>query len=134
MANLTNTMENDLLDMLTGVTTTISSTMALAIFTASPTDTGSVTNELSGSGYERKLLSGLFSSATGTDGTSSNTSAITFATATGDWSEATHVGIMETDVETTADMIVWVELVTPNTTLNGQAFSIAIGKLTVTAA
>ena len=132
--NLTDTMENDLLDALVGVTTVLSSTMSLAIFSGNPTDTGSVATELSGGGYARKLLSGLFTTATGTDGTTSNTSAITFDTATGDWTEATHVGIMKSDVETTDDMVAWIELVSPITITSGQPFEYAIGKLTVNAA
>ena len=76
MANMTDAFENTLLDAIAGVTTNLSTTMALALFTADPTDTGSVVNELSGDGYARKLLSGTFSSATGTTGTTTNTGVI----------------------------------------------------------
>ena len=133
MANMVDSFENDVLDGITGVTTLFSSGMALAVFTSDPTDTGSVANELSGGGYERKLLSGLFSAATGTDGSVSNTSIINFVTATGDWPEATHVGFMKSDVETTDDMIVWVALDAPITILDTKVFSFDVGDLTVNA-
>jgi len=135
MANLVDGYENELLDGLTGVAAlTTPTTVYLALFTADPTDTGSVTNELSGSGYARQSIAGKFSAATGTAGSVSNTTAIDFATATGDWSQATHVGMMESDVETTDDMMVWIELNSAITILNGQTFSFAIGTLTITAA
>ncbi len=135
MANLTNGYENELLDGLTGVTPlTTPTTVFLALFTADPTETGAVANELSGGGYARKSTAGLFSAATGTDGTSSNTSVIDFVTATADWSTVTHVGFMESDVETTADMMIVVALDVPITILDTQKFSFAIGNLTVTAA
>ena len=133
MSNMVDSFENDVLDGITGVTTLFSSGMALALFTADPTDTGSVVNELVGSGYARKLLSTLFSSATGTAGSVSNTAQIDFATATGDWVEATHIGFMKSDVETTADMIVVVALDVPHTNLNGKVFTFEIGDLTVNA-
>jgi len=133
MSNMTNAMENQVLDGVTGVTSLFSSTMSMAAFTADPTDTGSVVNELSGNGYGRKLLSGLFSAATGTEGSVSNTSQIDFATATGNWVEITHVGYMESDVEGTDDMKVVVALDTPITILDTTVFSFEVGKATVIA-
>ena len=132
MANLTDSMENTLLDALTGVTTVLSSTMSICALTADPTDTGSVASEYTANGCARVLLSTLFSSATG--GTSSNTSAIDFPTATGDWTAITHVGLCASDTESTDDMKVWIALDSPITILSGQTFSFAIGDLTVTAA
>ena len=125
--------ENDVLDGISGVTSLFSATMAVALFTADPTDTGSVTNEMSGNGYARKLLAGLFSTATGTAGSVSNTSQIDFATATGDWAEVTHVGFMKTATATTDDMIVVVPLDSAITILDTQVFSFAVGNLTVNA-
>ncbi len=134
MANLTNYGENKTLDGITGVTSMYSSTMALAFFTADPTDTGSVTNEYTSNGCARVLLSGLFSAATGTDGTSSNTSIVETATATANWTEITHVGFMESDTESTDDMVEHIALDNPFTVLDTKKFSFAIGDLTVTAA
>ena len=134
MANLTDAYENELLDGITGVTSLFSSTVHLALFTADPTDTGSVTNELTGGAYARKSLSGLFSAATGTAGSVSNTSVIDFTTATANWTEVTHIGFMESGTATTDDMMVWMELDLPITVLDTKKFSFAIGDLTVTAA
>ena len=135
MSALVDGYENELLDGLTGVTPlTTPTTVYLAVFSADPTDTGSVTNELTGGGYARKSLSGLFSAATGTAGSVSNTSVINMATATGDWSTATHVGIMESGTATTADMMLVIALDSSITILNTQVFSFAVGDLTITAA
>ena len=133
MANMVDALENLHLDGIVGVTSLYSSGIAMAVFTADPGDAGSVVNEMTGNGYERKLLAGLFSAATGTDGTTSNTSIIDFVTATGDWPEATHIGFMKSDVEGTDDMIVRLPLVSPITILNTQVFSYAVGKCTVIA-
>lgn len=131
MANMVDAMENEIVDGVTGVTSLFSATMSLALFTADPTDTGSVTNEYTGNGYARKTLATHFGSASG--GTASNTSQIDFATATGDWTQITHIGFMESATATTDDMKVVVALDSPITILNTQTFSFAIGNLTVNA-
>ena len=134
MSALVDGYENSLLDGLTGVTPlTTPTTVYLALFTADPTDTGSVTNELTGNGYARKSLAGLFSAATGTSGSVSNTSVINFATATGDWTAVTHVGFMESGTTSTDDMMVSLALGTAITNLNTQVFSFKVGTLTLVA-
>lgn len=134
MANLTNGYENELLDGLCSVTQlTTPATVYLALFTADPTETGDVTSELSGGGYARTSIASKFSAASGTDGTSSNTAEIAFPTATADWDEVTHVGWMKSDVETTADMMVYAPLDTPITITNGQVFKFSAGTLTMIA-
>lgn len=134
MAILVDGYENELLDGLTGVTQlTTPAIVYLALFTADPTDTGSVTNELTSPGYARQSIAGLFSAATGTNGTSSNTSEINFAAATGDWDGVTHVGFMVSDVETTDDMMSNIQLDASITILNGQTFTFAVGSLTLVA-
>ena len=132
---MTDALENEFLDGITGVTQlTTPAIVYVALFTGDPTDVGSVTTELSGNGYARKSLAGTFSAATGTSGTVSNTAEIAFDAATGNWSEVGYVGLMKSDVETTDDMIVHLELDQPVTILNGQAFTFDIGTLTLTAA
>ena len=135
MANLTDRYENKLLDGFTGVVPlTTPAIIYLALFTADPTDAGSVVSELSGNGYARKSLAGLFPAASGTDGSVSNTSIVNFSTATADWAEVTHVGFMESGTATTDDMIIGKVLDFAITTLNTEVFSFAIGDLTITAA
>ncbi len=134
MANLVDGYENELLDGLTGITQlTTPAIVYLALFTADPTDTGSVASELTSTGYERKSLAGLFSAATGTAGSVSNTSEINFVSATEDWTTVTHVGFMESDVEATSDMMVWLALDASITILDTQTFTFGVGALTLVA-
>ena len=134
MSILVDGYENELLDGLTGVTQlTTPAIVYLALFTADPTDTGSVVNELTSSGYARQSIAGVYSAATGTTGTVSNTSEINFAIATGDWDAVTHVGFMESDVETTDDMMSNIQLDASIVILNGQTFTFAVGSLTLVA-
>ena len=130
--NMVNNYENKQLDGITGVTPYTSPTETfLALFSADPTETGSVTNELSGGGYGRVSLSGAFSAAT--IGAVSNTAIITFPTATADWTAITHAAIMESGVAATDDMMVVVPLVSPIIILNTQIFSFNTSALTITA-
>lgn len=136
MANMTDSLEKLLLDGLLGVTPyTTPTNVYMALFTANPTDTGSVTNELTAAtdpGYTRQLLTGKFSTATSE--ASSNTAQISWATATGDWSTVTYVGIMVGGTEGVADMLLWGALAGPVTILNTEIFVITIGNVTLTLA
>lgn len=134
MANLTDRYEKKLTDGLTGVTPlTTPTTVYLALFTADPTETGAVTNEVSGTGYARVALTGKFSAST--DGSAANTTAITFAAAgAGGWGTITHVGFMESGVATTADMMMSKALVDSITIVETDVFEFLVGKLTVTSA
>jgi len=64
----------------------------LALFTATPSDAGGGT-EVSGGAYARKQLTGAFDAAASR--TTSNTSVITFPTATAVWGLVTSVGIFD---------------------------------------
>ena len=135
MANMTNDLENDLLDAICSVTQyTSPATVYLALFTADPTDLGTVTSEVSGGSYARKSLSGLFTAATGTTGISANTSTITFVTATAAWGAITHLGFMKSGTATTDDMIIWGALASTVTIADTDIFEIAIGDLVATLA
>lgn len=135
MANLTDGYEIELLNGLTGETPlTTPTTVYLALFTADPTDTGSVTNELTGGAYARTALTGAFPTATGTAGTVANDVQIDFPTATADWSQVTHVGFMKAGTSAVADMMLWITLESPITILDTQVFSFSVGNLTVTVA
>ena len=131
MANMTDATELEFLDGITGVSSLFSATMSMCLLTADPTEAGLVTNEYTLNGCTRLLLSAKYSAASG--GTSANTATITFPTATADWTPITHLGFMEADVESVADMKAWVALDSPITILNGQVFEFAIGDQTLTA-
>ncbi len=131
MSNTTTAFRNELLDGLLGVAPlTLPDTVYLALFTADPTDTGDVSNELSGNGYNRVSLDGLFSNAV--SGTSSNTSEVLFDTATADWPTVTHIGYMKSNVQGTADMMNYDDLDEAVDIASGEAFIFKIGNLSLT--
>lgn len=134
MANLTDGFEKELTDGLTGVTPlTTPTTVYLALFTADPTETGSVANEVSGTGYSRVALTGKFTAST--DGSAANTSAITFAAAgAGGWGTITHIGFMKSGTATTADMMMYDSLVDSVTIAESDVFEFVAGNLAVTSA
>ena len=132
MSQLVDAFEVKLLNGLTGKTQlTTPTTVYMALFSADPTDTGSVVNELVGNGYTRTALTGKFPLAVGTGGTVSNDVAITSATATADWTTVTHVGFMESGTSTTDDMMLLHVLDSPITVLNTEPFEYAIGDCTI---
>lgn len=105
MSDFTDAAENKIIDMLLrgrGITTP--TTGYIALFTASPGETGSVANEVSaaGTGYARASFTpsdtafeatqgGSPSAASsGTTGATQNVNAINFPTATADWGTVTH--------------------------------------------
>ena len=135
MASMVDGLENELLNGLLGVAQyTSPPELFLALFTADPTDTGSVVNEQAGSGYARVSLTGSFSLATGTTGVSANTSIISFPVALADWTDSTHAGIMKTGVAGTDDMILVVNLASLVVTLSGEQFAFLVGDLSLTLA
>lgn len=135
MANFTDYYERKLLDATLGVTPyTFPTTVYLALFSANPTDTGSVTNELSGGNYNRVALTAKFTAASGTTGVSSNTAQIIFPTANADWLAASYIGIMESGTPGADDMLIWGALAGSVTVLNTEVFTILIGNLSLTLA
>jgi len=126
MANLTDAHELVIHNGLTGVSTLFTPTVYLALFTASPTEAGLVTNELSGNGYARASLNGKF-----TSGTQGNTSQISFAAASADWPTITHLGFMKSGTQGTSDMMMYGLLDAPISIMNTQSFIISIGALVV---
>ena len=132
MANMTDYLENKLLDSILGVSAyTFPATTYLALFTGDPTDTGDVSTEVSGGAYTRMSLNTIFSAATGTTGTSSNTSIITFPTATASWGTISHVGFMETGTPTTADMLLHSTMALAKPIDTDDIISFAVGNLTL---
>ena len=131
MAGMTNALEKEIVDGLTGVTQyTTPATTYLALFTADPTDAGLVTNEVSGLNYERLSTAGLFS--TSTDGSSTTTAQIDFPEAgVGGWGDIGYIGLMKSGVEGTSDMILWGELTFIVTVNASDTFSILTGRLTI---
>jgi len=91
MAALSDYAENLLMNwMMTTDSVTRPTAWYVALYTAAPSDSGGGT-EVSGNGYSRQALT--VGTASGTGGTTSNTSNITFTAAGGNWGTITHIGI-----------------------------------------
>ena len=69
----------------------------LALFTADPTDAGSLTNEVStaGTNYARVNVTSIMSATDATTGTSQNATAVSFASATASWGNITWLGLFD---------------------------------------
>lgn len=137
MAALSDFAENKLLDWLlrgqaigitgasaaagTGPTTTY-----VALFTATPSDTGGGT-EVTGGSYARVAVTSSLTNwagtqaaasttaSTGTSGTTSNNATITFPTPTANWGIVTSFGVFDAS---TAGNLLFYGAVTPNKTIN----------------
>ena len=99
MAELTDYAENQILNLMRGVTWA-SFNAYVALFTTATTDAGGGT-EVSGGGYARQLVG--LSAAIGAGGLTSNAADIIFPTATANWGTVTHIAIM--DAATGGNMI-----------------------------
>jgi hypothetical protein len=106
--------------------------LAVALFTAAPSDSGGGT-EVSGGSYARvdvPPLDANWSGASSTSGLTDNVSAITFPTATADWGTITHVGIF--DATSGGNLLFHGALTASKTVTNGDTFSFAAGALDIT--
>ena len=121
--NLTNYLENKLLDHFLGTTAyTMPSPVYVALFTVAPTDTGGGT-EVTGGSYARQTAT--FTAASG--GATSNSANIDF---TG-MPAATTVAIALFDALTSGNMLVHGTLTTNKTTDAGDTLRIATGDLDI---
>lgn len=112
--NLTNAEERRLLDASLDGT-------YLALFTADPTESGSLSNEVSGGSYARVLVEW---NAASTDGGGATTKVMTadepLATATADWGTITHFGFASAS---SAGTLRWyAPLDVSKTVLNGDTY------------
>lgn len=141
-AALTNTYENSIIDwLMRGQTLTPPATGYVALFTTCPTDSTSGT-EVSGGSYARVAVTaslanwagtqsaGSTTASSGTGGTTSNNSAITFPTATADWGYVTCFGYMT--ASTSGTLIFYAALTDSRNITNGSTASFAAGTLTFT--
>lgn len=142
MAAFSNYLENKLVDFIfRGQAFTPSSTMYVGLLTAAPDDTGGGT-EVSGGSYARVAVTcslsnfagtqgaGTTAVSSGTSGTTSNNSAITFPTPTATWGLVTHFAIY--DASTGGNMLIYAALTQSKNVNNGDAApSFAASALTV---
>lgn len=130
MAALSDHAENLLLNFLmTSGTATRPTAWYVGLFTAAPNDAGGGT-EVSGNGYSRQAVS--WDTASGTGGTTSNSTAETFTASGGNWGTITHIGIFDAS---SAGNLLWHGSLTASKTINdGDSLEFAIGAIDLTIA
>lgn len=131
MSAMTDYAEKKLLDHVLGKAAfTMPTTVYLALFTASPTDTGSTAAEVTGGAYARQAITATMSATNATTGVSSNASAVIFPQATADWGTISHLAIM--DAATGGNMLLQASAATAREILNGDQYQVAAGQLVAT--
>lgn len=131
MAMLTDYLENKLIDQLFRAQAyTFPSTLYVGLLTAVPTDSTAGT-EVSGGSYARVAVTcslanwagtqsaGSTTASSGTNGTTSNNSAITFPAPTASWGVVTSIGIY--DAASAGNLLMYGTLNTSKTINNGDA-------------
>ena len=107
--------------------------LAVALYTAAPSDAGGGT-EVTGGSYARASLNPLdanWTAASSTNGLTDNASAITFPAPTANWGVVTHFGIF--DATSAGNLLLWGALTASKTINNGDAApTFPIGSLSVT--
>ena len=130
MAALSDYAENLILNWLMKDTGSAPSATYLALFTAAPSDSGGGT-EVSGNGYARQAVT--WDTASGTGGTTSNSTAETFTASGGDFGTVTHIGIFDA---ATSGNLLWHGAMTGSgkTVNDGDSLQFAIGAIDLTIA
>lgn len=123
----TDYLENKILDhVLRNVAYTSPTTVYMGLFTVAPSDAGGGT-EVSGNAYARQAVT--FGAAA--SGSSSNTSAVNFPTATpAGWNQVTHWALF--DASSGGNMLHWGALVQYKTIAAGDSIDFPIGNVVVT--
>jgi hypothetical protein len=128
MAEMSNYLENAVINaVLRNTSYTSPTTVYVGLFTTDPTDAGSGT-EVSGGSYARVAVT--FGAPS--NGVSTNSAAVEFAQATGNWGTVAFIGLH--DALTTGNLLFHTALDTSKTIETGDIFKIAIGSLSVTLA
>jgi hypothetical protein len=93
------------------------SAVYLALFTASPGDSGSLTNEVTGGSYARIEITSKMSVFNSGTGIAISTADITFASPTADWGTVSYVGVA--DASTSGNLLFYEALPTARAVVNG---------------
>lgn len=128
MSEMTDYLENELLDHAFGKGTadfTSPPNLFVILYTAAPGETGGGT-EVSGGSYARTAVT--FAAASG--GNKSNTGAVTFPTATANWGDVSHFGII--DASSAGNLLMYSPLDTTRTVNNGDTLEFANAAITIT--
>jgi len=126
MAEMSNYLENALINAtLRNTSYTSPTTVYVALYTSDPTDADTGT-EISGGSYARQSVT--FGAPS--NGVSTNSSSVTFPTATGNWGTITHIGLR--DALTAGNLLYHTPLDASKTVNTSDVFTIASGNLSVT--
>lgn len=125
--SFSNYLETKVLDHVFGGTAyTAPSTLYVALFTADPTDADSGTEVTTvGTAYARQTVTFTTSGAT-----TSNDSAVEYATATSNYGTVSHIGIY--DASTGGNLLAHASLTSSKTIETGDVFRIPAGDLDIT--
>ena len=124
MAELSNYLENKLLDhVLRGTSYTSPTTVYVGLYTSDPGDDNSGT-EVSGGSYARQSLS--VTAASG--GIVTSSADVTFPQATGNWGTISHIGLL--DAVSSGNLLMHTPLTTSKAIETGDIFKIPSGSLT----
>lgn len=132
MGSFTDYVENKVLDHITGKTSfTMPTTVAIALFTAAPSDAGGGTEVTNANNYARKATVGADWQAAAS-GATQNANAITFNVPSGSWGTVTHFALMDSATYGAGNMLGWSALTTPQAIGSGNTVSFAVGDLDIT--
>lgn len=128
MSEMSNYLENGLLNaILRNTSYTSPTTVYVGLYTSNPGE-GNTGTEVSGGSYARK--SATFGAPN--DGVCTNSAAVEFDQATASWGTVSHVGLL--DAITSGNLLFYTDITTSKTIETGDIFKIAAGSLSVTLA
>jgi hypothetical protein len=126
MAEMSNYLENALINVtLRNTAYTSPTTVYVGLYTSDPGE-GNTGTEVSGGSYARTAVT--FGAPS--NGVSTNSASVTFPTATGTWGTVTHVGIL--DALTSGNLLYFTALDASKSIASGDVFTISTGNLSVT--
>jgi hypothetical protein len=124
MAELSNYLENKLLDhVLRNTSYNSPTTVYVGLFTTDPTD-GNTGSEVSGGSYARQVLN----VTTATGGIVTSSADVTFPQATGSWGTISHIGLL--DALSSGNLLMHTPLTTSRAIETGDVLKISTGSLT----
>jgi hypothetical protein len=138
MAAMSNYLETALINHIFRTSSfTQPAVIAVALCTAAPDDTstGATITEVANSNDYSRVSVGrgdsVWAATSGTDGTTSNSAAITFTAASGSWGTVTHVAIVDSASWGAGNVLFYGQLSVPKTITSGDVFQFNINQLSV---
>lgn len=125
--NISDYLENKLLDHTVGKTSYTMPTAYIALYTVTPSDAGGGT-EVTGGSYARVATSGA-TWAAASSGSNATAADITFTTASASWGTVVAIGIL--DASSSGNLLWWGPLTANKTVDSGDTFKIPSGSLTL---